>query len=137
MEKTQTELFNVDRTLFHLTESRLVAITKDILRDIINRHLVLLRLANRGSTSDPVWEIERRPLDFPIVADTRDEPDQRVLLNLIEILTSKVARGPSAPRVLTAQQLREVRERVRVGEDKSNIARYYGVDVAVVRQLAS
>jgi hypothetical protein len=136
VEKTQTELFNVDGSLFQFTEGRLVAINKDILRDIIARHIVSLRLVNRGSTSDPIWEIGRRPLDFPIMADTRDEPDQRVLLNLIETLASKVARGPSTPHILTAQQEREVRERIRVGEDKSNIARYYGVDVAVIRQLA-
>ena len=75
--------------------------------------------------------------DFPIVADTREQPDQRVLLDLIEALASKVARGPSEPKILSAQQLREVRERVRVGEDKNSIARYYGVDVAVIRQMAS
>jgi hypothetical protein len=136
-EKTHTELFNVDRGLCHLTEGRLVAVNKDVLRDIITRHIGSLRLVNRASTNDPVWELEYFNFDFPIVTDTSKEPDQRVLLNLIEALASKVARGPSEPRQLTPQQLREIRDRVRIGEDKYAVAHYYGIDVAMVRQLAS
>jgi hypothetical protein len=49
-EKTQTELFNVNRSLFRLTEGRLIAVNKDVLRDIIARHIVSLRLVNRAST---------------------------------------------------------------------------------------
>ena len=136
-EKTQTELFNVDRGLCHFTEGRLVAVNKDILRDIITRHLVSLRLVNRASTNDPLWELEYFNFDFPIVADTGKEHDQKILLNLIEALVSKVAKGPSEPRQLTPQQLREIRDRVRIGEDKHAVAHYYGVDVAVISQLAS
>ena len=44
MEKTQTELLNVDGSLFQFTEGRLIAINKDILRDVIARHIVSLRL---------------------------------------------------------------------------------------------
>jgi len=136
-EKTQTELFNVDRGLCHLTEGRLVAVNKDILRDIITRHIGSLRLVNRASTNDPVWELEYFNFDFPIVADTSEQPDQKVLLNLIAMLTDRVAKGPSEPRQLTPQQLREIRDRVRIGEDKHAVAHYYGIDVAMVRQLAS
>jgi hypothetical protein len=74
-EKTQTELFNVDRGLHHLTEGRLVAVNKDILRDIIARHIGSLRLVNRGSTNNPVWELEYFNFDFPVVADTSERPN--------------------------------------------------------------
>ena len=136
-ERTQTELFNVNGELYQLTEGRLVAINKDILRDIVARHLVSPRLVNRGSTSAPVWEVEKFSFDFPVVADTREQPDQRVVLNLINALVALVAKGPTQPRVLTPQQLREVHARIKIGEPKENIARAYNVDVAVIRQLAS
>jgi hypothetical protein len=136
-EKTQTELFNVNRSLFRLTEGRLIAVNKDVLRDIIARHIVSLRLVNRASTNDPRWEIENFSFEFPIVADTSEQPDQRVLLDLIEALVLRVAKGPSTPHQLTLQQLREVRDRIKIGEPKDAIARAYHVDVSVIRQLAS
>jgi hypothetical protein len=71
------------------------------------------------------------------VADTSEQPDQRVVLNLINALVALVAKGPMQPRVLTPQQLREVYARIKIGESKENIARAYNVDVAVIRQLAS
>jgi len=74
---------------------------------------------------------------LPSTRTSCKEPDQKILLNLIEALVSKVAKGPSEPRQLTPQQLREIRDRVRIGEDKHAVAHYYGVDVAVIRQLAS
>jgi hypothetical protein len=136
-EKTQTELFNVNRSLFRLTEGRLIAVNKDVLRDIIARHIVSLPLVNRASTNDPRWEIENFAFEFPIVADTSEQPDQRVLLDLIEALVLRVAKGPSTPHQLTLQQLREVRDRIKMGEPKDRIARAYHVDVSVIRQLAS
>jgi hypothetical protein len=53
----------VNRSLFWLSprageEGRLVAVNKDVLRDIITRHIISLRLVNRASTNDPLWEIE-------------------------------------------------------------------------------
>ena len=108
-----------------------------MLRDIIARHIVSLRLVNRASTNAPVWEIEKFQFDFPVVADTSEQPDQRVILNLINALVSLVAKGPMEPRVLTTQQLREVRDRIKIGEPKEAIARAYNVDVATIRQLAS
>jgi hypothetical protein len=136
-EKTQTELFNVDGSLFQFTEGRLIAINKDILRNVIARHIVSLRLVNRASTNDPHWEIEYDSFEFPIVADTSERPDQQVLLDLITALSGRVAKEPSEPCQLTPQQQREIRDRVKMGEPKDNIARAYNVDVATVRQLAS
>jgi hypothetical protein len=115
----------------------LVAVNKDVLRDIITRHIISLRLVNRASTNDPLWEIEYYSFDFPIVADTSERPDQQVLLDLITALTGRVAKEPSKPCQLTPQQQREVRDRIKMGEPKDKIARAYNVDVATVRQLAS
>jgi hypothetical protein len=55
---------------------------------------------------------------------------------LLEALVSKVATGPSEPRQLTTQQLREIRQRISIGEDKHAVAQYYNVDVSVIRGLA-
>ena len=127
----------MNRSLFRLTGGRLIAVNKDVLRDIIARHIVSLRLVNRTSTNDPHWEIENFSFEFPIVADTSEQPDQRVLLDLIEALVLRAAKGPSEPRLLNPQQLREVRDRIKMGEPKDRIARAYNVDVSVIRQLAS
>jgi hypothetical protein len=71
------------------------------------------------------------------VADTSERPDQQVLLDLITALTGRVAKEPSEPRLLNPQQLREVRDRIKIGEPKEAIARAYKVDISVIRQLAS
>ena len=127
----------MDRSLYRLTEGRLIAINKDVLRDIITRHIVSLRLVNRASSNDPLWELEYFTFDFPIVADTSKEADQQVLLDLMKTLVSWVAKEPSEPCELTPQQQREVRDRIKMGEPKDKIARAYNIDVATVRELAS
>src|SRR5262245_54448333 len=136
-EATRTELFNVNGSLFWLTEGRLVAVGKDVLREIIRKHVVSLRLVNRGSTNAPLWEVEYFEFDFPIAADARERPNQQVLLNIGTALLALVAKGPREERKLSSQQQREIRQRIGMGEPRDNIARAYNVDIAVIRQLAS
>jgi hypothetical protein len=106
------------------------------LREVIGRHIVSLRLVNRGTTDAPTWNLEYRPFDFPRVADTSREPDEKVLLALSAALLLRVAKGPSKPFRLTEQQQNEVRMRLNVGEPRDRIADAYGVDVETVARVA-
>jgi hypothetical protein len=51
------------------------------------------------------------------------------------MLVSRVAKGPRKPHNLSEQQRQEIRARLKVGEPKDNLARIYGVDVDVIRQV--
>jgi transposase len=73
-------------------------------------------------------------------AQTREEPDEQVLINLYTARTReeggllfRVAKGPREPKLMTPQQQQEVRTRLKTGD---NIARGYGVDVDTIKRLA-
>jgi hypothetical protein len=140
-EATVMELFNVNGSLFQLVpceggRGRLVAVNKDVMRDIITRHIAGVRLLNHGSTAAPIWKVELYSFDFPLVADTSKQPDQQVLLNLITALAGQVAKGPQEPRRLSPQQQREIHARVKMNEPKDRIADAYGVDIDTIKALA-
>jgi hypothetical protein len=128
-----TELFNVNRGLIWLNGGKPVAINKDILRKVIARHIVSLRLVGRGEFG---LEREFYAFDFPVTADTRHEPNERVLMDMIPALTEQVAKGPSTPLTLTPQRQREVRNRLKTGEPHASIAASYGVDTDTIKRLA-
>jgi hypothetical protein len=127
-----TELFNVNRELVWLNGSKPVAVNKDILRTIIARHIVSLRLVSRGEFG---LEREFYEFDFPLVADTKKEPNERVLIDMIPALVLQVAKGAQEPLTLTPQRQLEVRNRLRTGEPHASIAASYGVDADTIRRL--
>jgi hypothetical protein len=131
-EAAVAELFNLDGELVTIDAGQLVPVTKDILREIIARHVASVRLVSRGTFG---WDVEFYAFEFPLVADTGKEPDQRILIELTELLLDRVAKAPAAPVTLTPQQQREVRARFKEGEPVGNIAREYKVDIATVREL--
>jgi hypothetical protein len=133
-EAAAAELFAVNSQLVLLHAGQLTPVGKDLLRETIARHVVTPQLVDRGTLG---WVVERHPFEFPIGADVSKQPDQKILLELIEMLIERVAKGPSAAVNLSVQQQREVRERAKMGEPLARVADAYGVDVAVVRQLAS
>jgi hypothetical protein len=55
---------------------RLVPVDKNVLREIITRHIVSIRLVNCGTVDAPRWEGEYYSFDFPLVADTSKEPNE-------------------------------------------------------------
>jgi hypothetical protein len=128
-----TELFNVNRELIWLNGSKPVPVNKDILRTIIARHIVSLRLVGRGEFG---LEREFYAFDFPVTADTRHEPNERVLIDMIDALLGQVAKGPQVPLRLSEQHEREARVRLKTGEPALRIASSYGVDIDTIRQLA-
>jgi hypothetical protein len=72
---------------------------------------------------------------FAPVVDTDKEPNQKVLLKLIELLAERVAKGPVEPVRLSKQQEREIRDRVKMGERASNIAIAYRCDIDTVKWI--
>jgi hypothetical protein len=133
-EAAIAELFELNGGLFWLDKGRLVPVNKDVLRNIIARHIVAMRLVNRGGDK---WESEFYPFEFPVTAAASKEPNERVLIDMAAALLGRVAKGPSEPRRLSDQQLREVRDRLAMGEPKDRIADAYGVPVEAIRQLVS
>src|SRR5262245_54999056 len=83
-EAAAAEIFNLDGNLVFLDGDQPVPINKDILQGIISRHIISVRLENRGSFE---YRPEYFSLEFPLVASTREQPDQKILLDLINILT--------------------------------------------------
>ena len=132
-EKAGAELFNLNGSLVWLNEGQPVRADKNVLREIITRHIVSIRLVNRGTTDVPRWESEYYSFDFPLGADTSKEPSEQVLINLMNRLILLVARGPSEPFKLTPRQQEEVRARLKQGEPKDQIASAYSVDVDTIR----
>jgi hypothetical protein len=135
-EETTTELFEVDGSLVWLDPragggDQPVAVYKDILRNIITQHIVSVRLVNRGMR----WECERFSFNFPPGKNASEEPNEQILIGLIDMLLSRVAKGPRKSHQLSEQQEGEIRARLKVGEPQSNIARAYDVDIDTVRQV--
>jgi hypothetical protein len=135
-EEAVAELFEVDRSLVWLNAGRHAPAHVNVLREIITRKIKSVRLVNRGTTDAPRWEHEFFPFDFPRVADTSREPDEKVLIALSAALLLRVAKGPSKPFRLTEQQQNEVRMRLNVGEPRDRIAEAYSVDVETIGRVA-
>jgi hypothetical protein len=69
--------------------------------------------------SKVLFENNSARIDFPIGKDTSEGPNKQVLLDLITLLVSKVAKiMPSEPTRLSEQQRREIRARLKQGEPK-------------------
>jgi hypothetical protein len=48
----------------------------------------------------------------------------------------RLPKGPIEPRRLSEQLQQEVRDRLKMGEPKDQIAHAYGVDIAAIKQIA-
>ena len=112
-EKAGAELFTWNGTLVWLNDGQFVPANKNILREVIARHIVSIRWVNRGTVDMPRWEGEYYPFDFPPGADTSKEPDERVLISLMNDLVLRVAKGPIEPFRLTPQQRLEISARLK------------------------
>lgn len=131
-EAAAAELFSMSKSLHCLNNGKLTPVNKDHMRGIIARHVASVRLVGAGLFG---WKTEYYSFDFPVAADTRREPDQKVLLEIIELLVKRVAAAPSEPLKLTPQHEIEARARLKTGEPKSRIAAAYGVEVEAIEQL--
>jgi hypothetical protein len=136
--KAINELFNEDGHLVHLHGGRLIAVNKEDMREIVNRHVRTLRLVDRGTADAPQLEVEYFSLAFPIAGSKYDlnrGPNERTLIDLIDALVPLVARAPRAPVEFKPQQLHEIKLRLKSGEPAYIIARSYGVELDVIQEM--
>jgi hypothetical protein len=59
------KLRNCNGSLIWLNGGKLIPVSAAVLSEIIPQHVVTERLINRGSTSEPNWVVEYRPLAPP------------------------------------------------------------------------
>jgi len=134
------ELFEADGALVWHREGQTSGIGRNVMREIVTKFIVTVRLVkNRGSGGTGAEEVEYYPFGFPVGADTSVEPDQQVLMILVNDLKAIVAKGPSTPQPLSPQLRAAVLARLKVGEPAPRIAEAYriGIDaVELIRRLA-
>src|SRR5262245_26636544 len=90
------ELFSHNGTLTRLYEGRLVPISLDILRGLITRHVAGVRLVSTPGG----WEHELFSFEFPNTPNSDLQPNQKVLVELANLLLDRVGRAPREPSVL-------------------------------------
>src|SRR5262245_19801366 len=96
-EAAALELFNANGVLTRLYNNQLVPITLDILRGIVGWYVASVRLV-----SDPSgWKPELYSFEFGNTPHADKEPNQRVLVELLDLLIDKVARAPREPSTLS------------------------------------
>jgi hypothetical protein len=136
--KTKTELFNEDGQLVRLHGGRLVPVNKEGMREIVTRHVKTLRPVNRGTDSEPHWEVDFYSFGFPPVGTKNDVNrglNEKALIDLIDALVPHVAKTPRRPVEFKPQQLQEIRTRLRSGEPAYIVARSYGVELDVIQEM--
>jgi hypothetical protein len=122
-DKLILQLFNLDGRLFWLSEAgQLTPMTRKLLADLICRHFISVHLARRDDGSHFVEYLQ-------LVPEGQD------LIDIMDALVSRVAKGPSQPRVLSAQKRQEIRERIRVGEPRESVAQAYDISPADIKAV--
>ena len=110
-----------------------LTVGKDILLEIITKHVVTKRLVNRGTAYKPIWEREycafepsEREIRTLLIAKTLEEGG----------LAQRLPKFSSEPLRLKEQQERDARARLNIGEPQEKLAREYSIDVDTIRRLA-
>jgi hypothetical protein len=98
--------------------------------------IATVRLVNNGSADTPIWEVEYPAFEFPAGSDLSKEPDEQVLIILMNDLKALVGKAPGEPVRLNAQAQQEIKYRLQTGEPETAIASAYRVDLDTVRWLA-
>jgi hypothetical protein len=129
--KAADTLFTHAKTLHHLQDGKLVEVDLHSMRDIVNKHVRTLQLVNKGGR----FEVEWLPLAFQQGADTEFEPDEKVLISLVEALAGRVARAGGRPTGVSLADRRSIRHRRQSGEPADRIAAAYGLSIETVRQI--
>jgi hypothetical protein len=125
------ELFSRDGALVELDEGQFKNVSKDAMVELIGERIASVRLT-QGTSG---WESEIFSFDFPVTPNDVTAPNQKSLLELMALLVERVAKAPSTPPRLTAQQQFEIRTRFREGEPAENIGRGYGIEADAVRAI--
>jgi hypothetical protein len=122
-ERLVLELFNSEGRLMRLQDGVMQTVTAPALMQLINQHLVTVRLAYDGERHVP--ELCDLALDRQMLVDTTNK------------LLSLVVQVKSSVRKLSTELLSQIRARCKVAEPYEAIARYYSITAAEVRQIAA
>jgi hypothetical protein len=120
------DLFAQGSSILWLKDTgELVGVGRGALLELISKYVVTKQLVQHGDR----WRVEYHP-------HVPDEMTLRALLKEDSGLAQRLPKAPSEPVRLTPQQQREVRDRLAIGEPKTQLASAYKVDVATIEQLA-
>jgi hypothetical protein len=133
--KAGTELCSIGGSLNRLRDGRFDLATKFDMRELCDQHVVSYRHVNRGTTARARYEVEWFSFAFPVAADLNKEPNERVLIDLLNALVPLVVKGPSAPVAFKPQQLFEIRTRLKQSEPAAQIAKSYNVEPEAILEV--
>jgi hypothetical protein len=81
---SSAELFRTtEGQLVRVSEGRLVPVGRDGLCEIAAEHVWTRKPVNRGTATEPIWEVEYGPFDFAPGTDLSRGPNDRVLMTLL------------------------------------------------------
>ena len=126
------ELFDTDEGLVWCNDGETTPVSKDVLREILMANFAGVRLVRRGAG----YEREFYAYAFPPEADLRKEPNERMLIDILNLLPDRVVKGPRTPRLVPEAQHESVRYRLKTGEPAARIARELGTDADTIKALA-
>ena len=129
-----TELFNMGELVWLQRGQAIPVNSRAMMLEIVTKFIAGVRLADHGEFGPGV---EYYSYEFPPGADTSKQPDQTILLSLIELLVDRVAKGPVAPRILSEHQTQAIKMRRAEGEPLADLALAYGIEIEQVRSLVS
>jgi hypothetical protein len=122
---SKANLFNQDGSAIWIEGGNRTGVGTKVLADIIAKHVVTARPVQHGGS----WTVE-------FCAIRSDEMTLRALLKEDGGLLRRLPKAPGEPRSLSEQQEREIRDRLRTGEPKYNLARSYNTDIEAIERLA-
>jgi hypothetical protein len=121
------DLFDQDGSVMWVAAGRCVPVNPEVLREICKLFVVT---KHPRENANGLWEVEYRPY----------ESDQKTLHTLLMAKTraegSLMARLPKGPVTLNNYQQHEARGRIERGEPLASVARHYGIDIDVIKELA-
>src|SRR5262245_21010626 len=97
---SDADLFSQDGGLVWLVDGKLIGVTPAILRDIFARYIVTKGLRNAGTAEEPIWKVIFKPYEFPLVADSTQEPSELVL----HVLLGLTQRGSGLESIVPLQE---------------------------------
>jgi hypothetical protein len=121
-------LFEDNGSLGWFNDGKLTPVNRSMLPEIIATLIKGVRLVKRGSD----LEVECFVFNFP-PGDGGEEPNDRVLTQLMSDILPLLARAPRKP--LNQLQVDQARSRLQQGEPPSSVANGMGVDVELVKRL--
>jgi hypothetical protein len=137
-DRVAAEIINVDGYAAILRDGQPVRITKEILRDIVDRHIRTPKPVDHGTDGQRKMEIMLVPLEFPVAGSKHDSgrgPTEKTLLAMIEHLADMVTKASRAPITFQPGQVELIKSRLRTGEPAAAVAAAFHAEVEQIRSI--